>query len=112
MRAVWRASRAAVKRRRVQTFVIGLVVLCSTTMVLLASALLAAASGPFDEAFDAQHGAHAVATFDRAQVTDDLLARTAGRPGVEAVAGPFAQGYAGHERDLAGPGTGLTGGHR
>ncbi|GIG63319.1 hypothetical protein Lfu02_76910 [Longispora fulva] len=91
MRAVWRASRAAVKRRRVQTFVIGLVVLCSTTMVLLASALLAAASGPFDEAFDAQHGAHAVATFDRAQVTDDLLARTAGRPGVEAVAGPFAQ---------------------
>ncbi|WP_412541299.1 FtsX-like permease family protein [Longispora sp. K20-0274] len=91
MRAVWRASRAAVKRRRPQTFVIGLVVLCSTTMVLLATALLAAASGPFDQAFAEQHGAHAVATFDRERVTDDQLAQTAHRPGVEAAAGPFAQ---------------------
>ncbi|MFF3213077.1 FtsX-like permease family protein [Streptomyces sp. NPDC002886] len=91
MSAVWRASRAAVKRRRVQTFVIGLVVLCSTTTVLLALGLLAAASGPFDKAYTAQRGAHTVATYDPAKVTDAQLARTADRPGVAAAAGPFSQ---------------------
>ncbi|MFD5145226.1 FtsX-like permease family protein [Streptomyces sp. NPDC058401] len=91
MSAVWRASRAAVKRRRVQTFVIGLVVLCSTTTVLLALGLLAAASGPFDKAYAAQRGAHTVAAFDPAKVSDAQLARTAHRPGVAAAAGPFPQ---------------------
>lgn len=91
MSAVWRASRAAVKRRRVQTFVIGLVVLCSTTTVLLALGLLAAASGPFDKAYTAQRGAHTVATYDPAKVSDAQLAQTAHRPGVAAAAGPFPQ---------------------
>lgn len=91
MSAVWRAARAAVKRRKVQTFVIGLVVLCSTTTVLLALGLLAAASGPFDAAYAAQRGAHTVATYDTAKVSDAELARTAHRPGVAAAAGPFRQ---------------------
>ncbi|BCL27931.1 FtsX-like permease family protein [Streptomyces aurantiacus] len=91
MSAVWRASRAAVKRRRLQTFVIGLVVLCSTTTVLLALALLSAASGPFDKAYAAQRGAHAVAAFDTTKVSREQLARTARQPGVEAAAGPFGQ---------------------
>ncbi|MFD3679391.1 FtsX-like permease family protein [Streptomyces sp. NPDC058613] len=91
MSAVWRASRAAVKRRRVQTFVIGLVVLCSTTTVLLALGLVAAASDPFDRAYAAQRGAHAVAVFDTAKVSREELARTARQPGVEAAAGPFDQ---------------------
>ncbi|MFJ7265300.1 FtsX-like permease family protein [Streptomyces sp. NPDC099050] len=91
MSAVWRASRAAVKRRRVQTFVIGLVVLCSTTTVLLALGLLAAASAPFDKAYTAQRGAHTVATYDPAKVSDAQLAQTAHRPGVAAAAGPFPQ---------------------
>ncbi|WP_405921073.1 FtsX-like permease family protein [Streptomyces sp. NBC_00122] len=91
MSAVWRASRAAVKRRRVQTFVIGLVVLCSTTTVLLALGLLSASSGPFDTAYAAQRGAHAVAGFDTAKVTREQLERTARQPGVEAAAGPFGQ---------------------
>ncbi|MFE9559954.1 FtsX-like permease family protein [Streptomyces sp. NPDC006487] len=91
MSAVWRASRAAVKRRRVQTFVIGLVVLCSTTTVLLALGLLSAASDPFDKAYTAQRGAHTVATYDPAKVSEAQLAQTAHRPGVEAAAGPFHQ---------------------
>ncbi|MFC9627147.1 FtsX-like permease family protein [Streptomyces sp. NPDC056930] len=91
MSAVWRASRAAVKRRRLQTFVIGLVVLCSTTTVLLALALLSAASGPFDKAYTEQRGAHTVATFDTTKVSQEQLARTARQPGVEAAAGPFGQ---------------------
>ncbi|MDX2291931.1 MULTISPECIES: ABC transporter permease [Streptomyces] len=91
MSAVWSASRAAVKRRRVQTFVIGLVVLCSSVTVLLALSLLRAASGPFDRAFAQQRGAHAVVAFDAARVSDERLGATARRPGVEAAAGPFAQ---------------------
>jgi putative ABC transport system permease protein len=91
MSAVWRASRAAVKRRRLQTFVIGLVVLCSTTTILLGLGLLAAASAPFDNAFAQQRGAHTVATFDASKVSSARLAATARRPGVEAAAGPFGQ---------------------
>lgn len=91
MSAVWRASRAAVGRRKVQTFVIVLVVLCSTTTVLLALGLLAAASGPFDRAYAAQRGAHTVATYDIAKVSEAQLAGTAHRPGVAAAAGPFRQ---------------------
>ncbi|WP_137989254.1 ABC transporter permease [Streptomyces vilmorinianum] len=91
MSAVWSASRAAVKRRRVQTFVIGLVVLCSSVTVLLALSLLSAASGPFDRAFAQQRGAHAVVAFDSARVSDERLVATVRRPGVEAAAGPFGQ---------------------
>ncbi|MEV7506904.1 FtsX-like permease family protein [Streptomyces sp. NPDC091201] len=91
MRAVWRASRAAVRRRRLQTFVIGLVVLCSTTTVLLALGLLDTASSPFDKAYAAQRGAHTVATFDTGKATAGQLEETARRPGVEAAAGPFGQ---------------------
>ncbi|MFJ9943105.1 FtsX-like permease family protein [Streptomyces erythrochromogenes] len=91
MSAVWRASRAAVKRRRLQTFVIGLVVLCSTTTVLLALGLLDVATSPFDKAYAAQRGPHTVAAFDTAKATPEQLAQTARRPGVTAAAGPFGQ---------------------
>ncbi|WP_316520531.1 FtsX-like permease family protein [Kitasatospora brasiliensis] len=89
--AVWRASRAAVKRRRVQTIVIGLVVFCATTTVLLGLAVISAARAPFDEAFSQQRGAHLVASFDPARASAEQLAATAHRPGVEAAAGPFDQ---------------------
>jgi putative ABC transport system permease protein len=89
MSAVWRAARAAVRRRKLQTFVIGLVVLLSTTTIVIALVLLDASSAPFDRAFSAQQGPHAVAVFDPAKVTDAELA--ARRTGVAAAAGPFGQ---------------------
>ncbi|MGA5699751.1 FtsX-like permease family protein [Peterkaempfera bronchialis] len=91
MSAVWAASRAAVKRRRLQTTAIGLVVLCSTTTVLLALSVLAAVAAPFDSAFTRQRGAHVVATFDAARTSDAQLAATARQPGVQAAAGPFGE---------------------
>ncbi|MFF4383179.1 FtsX-like permease family protein [Kitasatospora sp. NPDC001547] len=100
--AVWRASRAAVKRRRVQTLVIGLVVFCSTTTVLLALAVISAARAPFDAAFGGQRGAHVVAAFDPARVSAEQLAATAHRPGVEAAAGPFDQAVVDIPTDWAG----------
>jgi ABC-type lipoprotein release transport system permease subunit len=89
MSAVWAAARAAVRRRRLQTFVIGLVALFCTATVVVSLALLDAMSAPFDRAFAQQSGAHAVAAYDLAKVTDAQL--TAARDGVAAAAGPFAQ---------------------
>lgn len=90
MKAVWRAARAAVRRRRLQTVVIGLVLTFTTATIVLALALLESSVAPFDRAFEAQNGAHAVVAFDPAVVSDGQLAETAGLPGVEA-AGPFGQ---------------------
>ncbi|MEU6880376.1 FtsX-like permease family protein [Streptomyces sp. NPDC046712] len=89
MSAVWRASRAAVRRRRLQTFVIGLVVFFSTATTVVALGLLEAASGPFDKGFAQQRGAHTVAAYDAAKVSDDQLAGAAGTRGVAAAAGPY-----------------------
>lgn len=91
MSAVWRAARAAVRRRRLQTVVIGVVVGLSTTMIVVALGLLAASAGPFDQAYARQSGAHLIAAFDRAKAPDSRLQDAAGAPEVEAVAGPFGQ---------------------
>ncbi|GAA3844154.1 hypothetical protein ACFS5L_43505 [Streptomyces phyllanthi] len=91
MRAVWRAARAAVRRRRLQTLVIALVTLTSTAAMVVALGLVDAASAPFDKAFGEQRGPHVVAAFDPGRVSEAQLARAARQPGVEAAAGPFAQ---------------------
>ncbi|MGF1427633.1 FtsX-like permease family protein [Kitasatospora sp. LaBMicrA B282] len=91
MSAVWRASRAAVRRRRLQTFVIGLVILTSTVALVVALGLVQAASGPFDQTFDQQRGAQLTVTYDPAKASDDQLVRAAEHPGVTAVAGPFPE---------------------
>jgi putative ABC transport system permease protein len=89
MRAVVGAGWAAVRRRRLQSLVIGAVVLLSSGTALLALGLLVASSAPFDRAFTRQQGAHATASFDAAKVSGADLAATADRPGVTAAAGPF-----------------------
>jgi putative ABC transport system permease protein len=99
--AVWRAARAAVRRRKLQTFVIGLVVLMSTATIVVALALLDASSAPFDRAFAAHRGAHAIAVYDAAVVTGEQLA--AKKPGVSASAGPFGQVSLDLDRNGPGP---------
>jgi len=88
--AVWRASRGAVRRRRLQTVVIGIVVGLSTAMSVVALGLLAASAAPFDHAYAKQSGAHVIAAFDPAKVSNAALSEAAKRPDVDAVAGPFA----------------------
>ncbi|MFC6161523.1 ABC transporter permease [Kribbella jiaozuonensis] len=88
MSAVWPVSRAAVRRRRVQTVVIGVVVLLSTTMIVVALGLLAASSGPFDQAYSRQSGAHLAASYDPSKVSDSQLTKAASA--AKAYAGPFA----------------------
>jgi putative ABC transport system permease protein len=91
MSAVWSAARAALRRRRFQTAVIGLVVLFSSATVVAALALLAASSQPFDRVFAEQRGAHVLATFDPALASDADLAATADLDGIDSAAGPFGQ---------------------
>ncbi|MEU4164405.1 ABC transporter permease [Actinoplanes sp. NPDC026670] len=99
MSAVWAAARAAVRRRRLQTFVIALVALLCTATAVVSLALLDATSAPFDRVFGQQRGAHAVAVYDPAAATAEQLA--AARDGVAAGAGPFGQSVA--ETKAAGP---------
>lgn len=91
MSAVGTAALAAVKRRKLQTVVIGLVVMFSTVTIVTALALLAATSRPFERAFAQQAGAHVTATFDAATAGEGDLAATAELDGVEAAAGPYGQ---------------------
>lgn len=91
MKAVWRVARASVRRRRLQTIVIGVVVGVSTATIVLALGLLTSASAPFDRAYAQQSGAHLVAAFNSDLVSDDQLTRAADRAVVEAAAGPFDQ---------------------
>ncbi|MEN3361404.1 MAG: putative transport system permease protein [Mycobacteriales bacterium] len=89
MNAVVQAGWGAVRRRRLQSLVIGAVVLLSSGTAVLALGLLVASSAPFDRAFSRQVGAHATASFDAAKVTAAELATTTGRRGVTAASGPY-----------------------
>ncbi|MGI5420917.1 ABC transporter permease [Actinomadura luteofluorescens] len=89
MRAVWQAARFAVRRRRLQTTIITLVLLVSTGTVVLALGLLATVDGPYDKAFARQHGAHLTVSYDPAKATSAQVAASGSRPGVTAAGGPY-----------------------
>ncbi|TDC73126.1 ABC transporter permease [Streptomyces hainanensis] len=74
------------------TVVIGLATLVAVASAVLAGTLLAAARGPFDDAFARQHGAHLTLGFDAGAVTADELAAAAAAAVAADVtewAGPF-----------------------
>lgn len=87
--AVRRVAVAAVRRKRVQSIVVAVVVLLSSGTAVLALALLDASSAPFQRSFDRLSGAHAAAGFDAGAVDAATLTATAGRSGVTGAAGPY-----------------------
>jgi putative ABC transport system permease protein len=89
-RPVLRAASGGVTRHRAQTFVIFMVLLVSTASATLGLALLAAANGPFNQAFASQRGADAAVAINSAAVSGAQLARTGGLAGVTAASGPFS----------------------
>jgi putative ABC transport system permease protein len=89
MSALARVVRAGVGRRRVQTVVVGLVVMVAVTSAVLGGSLMVASQGPFDRAFVQQRGAHLTAQFNAAGVTEAQLAASASAAGVAASEGPF-----------------------
>jgi putative ABC transport system permease protein len=88
---VARAVRGGVTRRRVQTTVIGLVLLVSTAASVLALALVVDSRSPFVHAFATQRGADVAVTVDAAKATPAELAATTRLNGVTAAAGPFPE---------------------
>jgi len=105
MGATWIVARAAVRRRRTQTAMIGVIVALCTATMLVGLALLAAVSGPFDRTFAQLRGAHATVEFDNAKATADQIAATAHADGVVASAGPFPLAVASPKfENLGGPG--------
>jgi putative ABC transport system permease protein len=88
---VIRTASGGMLRHKVQSVVIGMVLLVSTASATLGLALLAASSGPFDHAFAAQRGADLTVTVNTAAVTQAEIAATAKTAGVIALAGPFTE---------------------
>jgi putative ABC transport system permease protein len=88
---VARAVRGGLSRRRVQTVVIGLVVLISTAAGTLALGLLVDSSAPFDHAFAAQRGAQLTTTIDPVTASTAQIAATGRLHGVTAASGPFPE---------------------
>ncbi len=91
MGPVARAVRGGVSRRRVQTLVIGLVLMISVGASVLALALVVDSRSPFDHAFAAQRGADVAASIATARVTPAELAATTRLRPVTAAAGPFPE---------------------
>ena len=75
MGPVARAVRGGVSRRRVQTLVIGLVLMISVGASVLALALVVDSRSPFDHAFAAQRGADVAASIATARVTPGRAGR-------------------------------------
>ena len=96
MSAVWAAAWAALRRRLVQTVVIGVVVCAASATLVMALGLLESAAAPFDRAFATQRGAHLAAAFDPQKVSADQLKRAAGQT---ESAGPFLQSSVDTSRD-------------
>jgi len=85
------AVRGGLARRRVQTVVIGLVLLVSVGASVVGLALAVVSNAPFDRAFAAQRGSDVTLAVDTARTTPAGLASTTRLPGVTAAAGPFAE---------------------
>ncbi|HEY2509177.1 MAG TPA: FtsX-like permease family protein [Streptosporangiaceae bacterium] len=88
---VRRVAAGGMARRRVQTVVIGLVLLVSCLASVLALGLVVESQSPFDHAFAAQRGADVTAVINSSRASAAQLAATERLAGVTAAAGPFRE---------------------
>jgi len=89
MSSVWRQTLAAVRRRKLQSAIVAIVVFLSTITSILALTLLVETDAPYDRAFDQTLGAHLLVTFDSAQVSDAQVRSTGSLMQVAASNGPW-----------------------
>ena len=88
MGAVLSKTVADLRRRRLQTVVLAVVLLLGSAAATLALSILVETNEPFDNAFAAANGAHLVIDYDAA-VSDAQLAGTTAAGGVMSSAGPW-----------------------
>lgn len=86
-----RTATGGVLRHKVQSVVIGAVLLTATASATLGFTLLAASDAPFQHVFSAQRGADATLTVNPARASTAQLTATRSLRGVVASSGPFAQ---------------------
>ncbi|WP_225891093.1 ABC transporter permease [Streptomyces dioscori] len=108
MSALGKVVRSGVRRRRVQTLVIGLATMMAVAVSVLGGSLLVVSGAPFDDAFAKQHGAHLSVQFDAGKVSAGQLAASEDAEGVSGAAGPFRTATVTPRSDGAGPGGPLT----
>jgi len=93
MRAIFAKAWSEVRRRRLQSAVIVLMVTLASGTITLGLTLLQEASSPYDRAFEAQKGAHLKVFYDAGKVTPDRLAATPTTLGASSFAGPWPDVY-------------------
>ncbi|MDW5324890.1 FtsX-like permease family protein [Plantactinospora sp. KLBMP9567] len=103
MSALGGVVRSGVGRRRVQTVVVGLVVMIAVTAAVLGGSLMVASTAPFERAFAQQNGAHLTVQFDGARAAAAQLSASARAAGVAAAAGPFPTATITPANDHGGP---------
>src|ERR1700737_4244989 len=89
MSAVLRKTLADLRRRKVQTAVIALVLFLSSLSATLVLTLLVESDAPFDHAFSQAQGAHLTMTFAASEVPGAHLRTRGATPGVRPFAGPW-----------------------
>jgi putative ABC transport system permease protein len=93
MRAIFTVAWSEVRRRRLQSALIVVMVALASGTITLGINLLLESRSPFDRAFEAQHGAHLKVFYDARRVTPDQLASTPATIGASSSAGPWPSVY-------------------
>ena len=88
MRGVLTTVFAAVRRRRLQSVAVAIVILLASGVATIALTLLLQSGSPYDRAFAQLKGADATARFDASKVTPEQLRAAAQIPDVTTFAGP------------------------
>src|SRR5437588_7654303 len=91
MSATIRKTLADLRRRKLQSTIILLVVALASFAGTLALSLLVEVNGPFDRAFQQANGAHLVMSFDSRRVSAQQVAATATLGTVSEASGPFSE---------------------
>jgi putative ABC transport system permease protein len=89
MRAILTRAWSEVRRRRLQSAVIAVMVALTSATITLGLNLLQESSSPYDHAFEAQRGAHLKVFYDAGRVTPGQLASTPATIGAGSSAGPW-----------------------
>ncbi|WP_406434092.1 ABC transporter permease [Streptomyces sp. NBC_01589] len=108
MSALGKVVRSGVRRRRVQTLVIGLATMMAVAASVLGGSLLVISGAPFDDAFAKQRGAHLSVQFDAGEVSAGQLSKSKDAEGVSSAVGPFRTATVTPRSDGAGPGWPMT----
>jgi putative ABC transport system permease protein len=93
MRAIFTVAWAEVRRRRLQSAVIVVMVALASGTITLGLNLLLESRSPYDRAFEAQQGAHLRVFYDAGRVTPEQLAATPATIGASSYAGPSPNVY-------------------